>query len=302
MVAIFRTIKSAFQDVMRNMSQSVTTVSILVLMLLSINVLIVVRFLTNEASWVVKNQIDVSVFFVPEASDEQVAEVERYVKSFPEVTEVILYSRDEVFDTFRTEYSDNPDIIASLEELDDNPLGPTMIVKTRDPKSYENVITLLSVPEYEDIVVAKTFTDTETAIKRIDRITSQVEKFSFALSVIFAVIAFLIIFNTVRTTIYAHRVEISIKKLVGATNWFVRGPYLISAAVYSIVSLSITYAIVMSSAGFLDLHIGLLFDKPALLSGYFSAYVLYIFGGQFVALLIFTILSSLFAMRRHLRV
>jgi cell division transport system permease protein len=301
MLSFLRTIKFSLQDMMRNFSQTITTISILVLMLLSINTLVVMRFLTKEATDTIKNQIDVSVFFVEDATDDQIAEVERYVSSFPEVTDVKLYSREEVLDNFRAEYSDNPDILEALQELDSNPLGATMIVKTRDPKSYEKVITLLTVPEYEDIVVAKTFTDTERAIARIDRITRQIERFSLILTAIFAVISFLVIFNTVRTAIDSHRIEISIKKLVGATNWFVRGPYIISAWLYSLISLGISSAMVSAVAGFIDLHIEVVFGKPGLLTDYFNSHILLIFGGQFLALIVFTVLASLLAMRRFLR-
>ncbi len=301
MIALLRAIKFAFQDIFRNFSLSIMTILILVLMLMSVNTLLLIRFLTNEATNSVRDQLDVSIFFTHDVTDDQVDEVKTFIESFPEVTETTFYSGDEVLTQFRDKYAENTDIIASLEELDENPLGPTMIVKTRDPSDYEDIIMSLSVPEYEDIVVAKTFTDTEKAIDRIHTITSQVERFSLISSLLFAAIAFIIIFNTIRIAIYTQRTEISIKKLVGATNWFIRSPYLIEAMIFTAISVGIVYALVRGAIGMIDPHIATIFGRQGILTSHFNSSTLVLVGGQAAAVLLLTIVSSLFAMRRHLR-
>jgi len=302
MLSFLRIIKFALQDMYRNMSLSLMTVLILILMLLSINTFVVINIITTEAVNTVKEQIDVSVYFAYDANDEQIEEVKEYIGSFPEVTEVKYLTREEVLADFKTKHADNKDIMASLDELTDNPLGPTMIVKTRDPKDYGKVITALTIPEYESIVEAKTFGDTEKAINRIHTITTQVEKFALALSILFAIIAFLIIFNTVRVAIYTQRIEISIKKLVGATNWFVRGPYLIESFVFSIVSLAITYVLVVVLLNIMDPYITIVFGREMILRDYYSANLLFLLLVQFASVLFLNIFSSLLAMRKHLKV
>jgi len=278
------------------------TILILILMLLSINTLIIINILTDEAVKSVKDQIDVSIYFAHDASQIQIDEVKSYVDSFPEVVEIEYLTEDEVLAQFREQYKDNTEIIASLEELDENPLGPTMIVTTREPKDYEKVIAALVVPEYENIIEAKTFGDTEKAIERIHIITTQVERFTIAISILFAIIAFLIIFNTIRIAIYTHRMEISIKKLVGANNWFVRGPYLIEALVFSFLSVLITYGLVILALHLLDPYITIVFGEANILTNYYNSSILSLLGIQFLAVLFLTVFSSLLAMRKHLRV
>jgi cell division transport system permease protein len=301
MRSFFRALKFAFQDIFRNISLSLMTILILVLMLLSVNTLIIIKFFTLQATQTVKDQIDVSIFFSHTASEEQISEVQDYIQSFPEVTEVTYLTRDEVLEQFKEQYADNKNIIASLDELDENPLGPTMIVKTREPGDYDKIITALSVPEYEEIVMAKTFVDTEKAITKINNITSQVERFSVVLTALFAVIAFLIIFNTIRVAIYTQRIEITIKKLVGATNWFIRSPYIIESFVFTAVSVAITYGFLVFSASFIDPYVEVVFSQQSLLTEYFSSNIMMLFGSQFLAVLALTIFSSWMAMRRHLR-
>ena len=298
---LVRVIQFALQDIVRNLSLSLMTVLILVLMLLSVNTLVIIRFFTAQATQSIKDQIDVSVFFSHTATDEQIEEVRDYVKSSPEVVNLIYYTREQALEQFKTQYTGNENILASLAELEENPLGPTMIVKTRSPSDYDKIITALNIPEYEDIVVAKTFVDTERAIERIDGITRQVERFSVILTALFGIIAFLIIFNTIRVAIYTQRIEITIKKLVGATNWFIRSPYVIESLIFSLVSVGAAYFLIKLSAGLIDPYVAVVFKRDWLLTDYLSSNILWLFGGQFLAVLALTIFSSFLAMNRHLR-
>lgn len=302
MLSFFRIIRFACQDLVRNMSLSLMTILILVLMLLSLNTVVIVRAMTDQAVVTVKDQIDVSVYFKPDASPESIEEVKTFVDSFPEVTDVTYLETDSVLAAFRETHKDNPDILASLEELDENPLGPTMIIKTREPSDYEKIITALSVPEYEQTIEAKTFRDTEQAIDKISVITGQVEKGVFIVSGLFMIIAFFVIFNTIRVAIYTQRVEIGIKKLVGATNWFVRGPYIMESVLFSIISVIIAGAIVYVGIQFLDPYIAVILGQESFLTSYFLSHILVVVGTQFGAVLFLTICTSGLAMRRYLKV
>ncbi|HQF57378.1 MAG TPA: permease-like cell division protein FtsX [Candidatus Magasanikbacteria bacterium] len=301
MTAFFRIIKFALQDIFRNFSLSFMTVIILILMLLSVNILVVLNVLTDKAISSVKEQIDVSVYFSYDASEEKIKEVKDYVGSFPEVNEIIYLDRDEVLLQFKEQYKNNPDILASLEELGENPLGPTMIIKTKETKDYQKITQALDIPEYESIIESKTFGDTEKAINRIQNITDQVEKFAYMASILFAVISFFIIFNTVRATIYSQRIEITIKKLVGASNWFVRGPYIIEALIFSLISLGISYFLVMIGIYIIDPYIAIIFSESNILTNYYNSNIILLLGIQFGGVFLLAMFSCLLAMRKQLK-
>lgn len=301
MLSLLRIVRFALQDVVRNFSLSFMTVLILVLMLLSVNTVFMVDVLTKQAAASVKEQIDVSIYFDHEASEDEIVEIREYVASFPEVVTINYYTADEVLAQFREAHQNNPEILSSLDELGENPLGPTMIVKVREPEYYRKVIDALDVPEYENIIEAKTFADTEKAIDRIHTITTQVERFSLILSGFFAIIAFIIIFNTVRVAIYTQRTEITIKKLVGATNWFIRSPYIITSLFFSITSVIIAYLIMLATANLLDPYIGVVFQTEPFLTAHFKSNILLLGGIQFFAVLLLTIISTMIAMRKYLR-
>lgn len=285
----------------RNMSLSLMTVVILVLMLLSVNTLVVVKTITGEAVRTVKDQIDVSLYFASDVEQEQVDELTSFIESFPEVTEIVYFDSNEVLNDFKSSHQERDYVIDALDEIVQNPFGPTLVVKTREPNDYQKVIEAVSIPEYADVIEAKTFGDTQEYIRRIDVITQQVEGFVLMLTGLFAVIAFFVIFNTVRVAIYTQREEIGIKKLVGATNWFVRGPYIVESIVFSAVAVAITLTAVYMAVQVIDPYVAVMLETEGLLTAFYDQNMMQQVLMQFGVVLALTITTSGLAMRRYLR-
>lgn len=302
MTSFLRVIGFALQDIVRNASLSFMTVLMLILMLLSVNTILALRTVTDRAVAIVKGQIDLSVFFDSAAGEKQIADVRAHLLSSPDITDVVLVSRDEALADFRRIHADNPEVLASLSELGGNPFGVTLVVKAREPAAYERVMKALAVPEYEKIIEAKTFADTEAAINRIHAITTRVEQASWALTALFAVIAFIIVFNTIRVSIMFQRMEIGIKKLVGASNWFVRGPYLAASFIFSIFAVAGSTAILFVATSFFDPYLAGIFETQAFLTSEVSAHILPLAALEFIGALFLTVATSLVAMRKYLRV
>lgn len=301
MQSFLRVIKFAFQDLGRNFSLSFMTVFILVLMLLSVNTLWSLDVLTNAAVEAVKKQIDISIYFVPEATDKNVNEIKSYVDMFPEVTSITLQTKEDVLASFREQHKLQKEALDALSELGKNPFGPTMIIKTQEPKDYKKIIDALNVPEYENLIEAKSFDNHEDAIERLQNITNRIEKIGFGLTILFALISFLIIFNTIRVAINTQRMEINIKRLVGASNWFIRGPYFVESVVFTILSMAFTITIVFLGLRWIDPYLAVVLPNGFSLTNYFQSNMLTLFGVQTLAVLLLTILSSALAMRKQLR-
>lgn len=302
MIFVWRIIKFALQDIWRNFGLSFMTVLILVLMLLSVNTLWSVKVITKEAVGLIKDQVNVSIYFSADAGEKNVTEINKYVKEFPEVVDVKLQTADEVLTSFKQRHSQSKDILGALAELNKNPFGPTMIIKTREPGDYKKIIKALSVPEYQNLIEAKSFDEHESAIEKIQNITSRTENVVAGLVLLFACISFLIVFNTVRSAIHTQKIEIGIKRLVGASNWFIRGPYLVESFIFSLLSLTISILVLYIAMSFVDPYLSVIFPSSFSLTNYYNSNILYVFGVQFVCVLALTILSSGLAMRRQLRV
>lgn len=302
MASFFRIFKFAFQDIGRNLGLSFMTIFILTLMLLSVNTLWSMDTVTKEAVRLVKDQVNVSLYLAADASDKDIDTLRTYIRSMPEVTAVDIESREEVLRSFQKRHQLEQPVLDSLNELGGNPFGPTVIVKTREPEDYKKVIDAISVPEYETLIDDKSFEGHENVLTNIQRITDRIQKVSLGMSLLFALIAFLIIFNTIRVAIHTQRIEISIKRLVGANNWFIRGPYLVESVIFSVLSVAITAVAVYFALKWLDVYLGVVFPNNFSLLTYYREHAIFIFGVQALAVLTLTVVSSVLAMRKQLKV
>jgi cell division transport system permease protein len=151
------------------------------------------------------------------------------------------------------------------------------------------------VPEYKKLVESKSFDDHSTMLNKINVITSQFEYLALVASVSFGVIAFLIIFNAIRIAIYSQRTEISIKKLVGASNWFIRGPYIVESFIFTVFSIGLTGLLVYVALKWIDPYLAVILPNGFSLTNYFYSNMLMLFGVQALAVLFLTVVSSALA-------
>ena len=302
MRSFWRVVKFAFQDLFRNIGLSTMTVFILILMLLSVNVLWSVDVITREAVRLVKEQINISLYFKPETSDDEISSLKKNIEQLTVVSSTELMSREDVLKSFQERHKGSDEILSALDELGSNPFGPTLVVKMREPDNYKIIMSTLDVPEYENMIETKSYEGHEEGMDRIQTITGRIEPFGLGLSILFAIISFLIIFNTVRIAIFTHRTEISIKRLVGASSWFIRGPYIVESFIFTVLSVAGAAAVVYLALSWIDPYLSIVFPNAFSLTNYYNSHILMLFGTQAAAVLLLTVISSLLAMRRQLKV
>lgn len=302
-VSLFRIGKFAAQNFWRNIWLSVITVSILVLTVLSFNVFVVMNALARSAVRSVEDRIDVSVYFKPGVSQDLVRSVRSYLLSFPQVRGVELVDPESALAQFSERHKSDTDIIDALREAGGNPLGAALVVRTAEAADYELVMQALEQPAYREYIEEKNFDDHKLLIAKIISISQKVQNFGLAVSAVFALIAVLIVFNSIRVAIYTHRDEIGIMKLVGASSVFVRSPFLLEGVLYSFLAMTVAMFLALPLIRLIDPAIVSFFDGANVsLAGYFRESFLTIVGGEFGTLAVLTVASSAFAMRKYLRV
>ncbi len=302
MTSFLRVLKYAFQDMGRNLGLSLMTVFILILMLLSVNTLWGIDILTGQAVQSVKDQINISLYFIPDAEASSVEEIKNYLTSFPEVVDLQTINKEEVLQSFKDRHFGNNEVLGALDELGENPFGSTMVIHTREPEDYKNIMIALDVPEYENLIETKSFEGNEGAVEKLQNITNRIERVGFGLAFLFAIIAFMIIFNTIRVAINTQKTEIGIKRLVGASGWFIRGPFLIESFLFTLISVLITFGLVFLALSYLDPYLAVVLPDGFALTNYYKSNILLLFGAQFISVLILTVLSSIMAMRKQLQI
>lgn len=302
-ITIYRLIKFSIQNFFRNFWLSLITITIFILTLLTINAVIFMNVLADAALASVEQKVEVSVYFVPETSTDMVQSVQGYLLALPQVKTVQFISQDEALETFKERHEDNPVILSSLDEVDGNPFGHTLVISAYTAEDFPFILEALDTPEYTPYIKEKDFTDYEVIIERIDALSNRVKVGGFALATFFGLIAIMIIFNTIRVAIYVHRDEIGIMKLVGANDWFVRGPFLLEAIMYSFLATAVVVGITIVGLGAIEPWIGSYFvGTNTSVVAYFQENAWFIFGSQFIALSALSILTTMFAMRKFLRV
>ena len=250
-----RVIKFAFQDFFRNFWLSVATVSVLVLTLVSVNVLLSVNVVAKVALDTVRSKIDVSVHFLPEVEQARVNTVKTALLSLPEVRDVQYISPAQSLERFSEMYRKDELIVESLGEVGTNPFGATLVVQARDLDGYPKIMQALDDPAFADLIEEKDFDDRQVMIARIEDISRRIELSGLIISALFALITLLIVFNTIRVSIYTHRSEIGIMRLVGASNGFIRGPFYGGAVLWTLLALLVTMALVLPAVAVIQPHL-----------------------------------------------
>jgi len=299
-----RIAKFSLQNFFRNIWLSIVTITIIVLTLFSVTSLIFVNAIMDQAIKLVESKVDVSVYFKPAATGEQILAVQTYLEGQSYVKDVMYVSKSEALAKLREQYNDSPLILESLKELDNNPLGDTLIVNTYETKDYQKVIDVMeATPQFAALVDNQSFDDNSYIIAKLEDISKQIFRVGWGITIFFALISLLVIVNTIRIAIYTHRDEIGIMKLVGASNQFVRGPFVMEAFLYAIIGSVITFILAYLVATFSDPYaVGLLGQVDFTLLGYLTNNMLMIFGGELVGIVLISVIATSLALRRYLRV
>lgn len=300
---VLRVLKVAFQDFYRNFWLSIVTVTMVTLALLSVNLLIVLDAVATTAVHSIESTVDITVYFKPDVRTEQVSQVREYLQSQPHVATIALISSDEALQRFKEKHKNNDKILRSLDELNDNPLGASLVIKADTTDAYPALLEKLQEQQYAQLIDDKDFDDHRALIQAVATFSNRVTTSVAVIAALFSVIAIMIIFNTVRVAIYTHRDEIRAMKLVGATDMFVRAPFLLESFLYSLLALLITIAILYPFLGFIQPYVSEVLSAPDFnIVNYFNDRALVLFGWQLVGITVINLAGSAVAVGKYLRV
>jgi len=303
---MFTNIKKIFrfgaQSFARNFWLAILTVSILVLLLLSINVLVVMNFLTDEASRQMKSKVDISVYLKSGVSDEEAQNFRTYLLTLPSVASVTYTDPDTVLKDFKKSHKDDEKILSSLDVLDKNPFGGELTIQTVRVDDYKAVLTQIGSQVYQKIIENKDFNDHEKLVAAVNRLTGYIKQLIIVVSAFFAFIALAIIFNTIKIAIYTHREEMAIMKLVGASNWFVRAPFVVEAIFYSVIAAVIAFVLIFPLISIIQFKSLEFFDyQGGDILGYYRNNFFVLFGLELLSVAALSSFSAALAIGRYLK-
>ncbi len=302
MLSLYRIIKFSFQDIVRNIWLTIVTITILLIALFSINTLLTVRLISDNAVAAIREKIDISLYLKPETVESEIIALKNKISASPKVREVVYTSKQTAIDSFRSKYENDPTVLAALKELGRNPLSPSLTVIPKNFDESNLVINDLKMLD-SSIIESRDFSDNTSILNKISSITKRVNEVGLGIILIFVLTSLLVVYNAIRVAIYTHRQEIEIMRLVGASNFFIYMPYMFSALVYALISVLIIISIFYPFLTLLQPYLETFFmGYNVNILSYFLNNFFIIFGAQFLAVLFINIVASLFAVRKYAKV
>lgn len=296
-------IKEALRGFARNLSTTLGSIITIFLSLFVIGVFLVGAAVIENVVSSVESEVTITAYLSDDVSDFQVSSLTSEIKAIDGVSGVSYVSKDQALENFRA-MSSNPEIVDQLDGA--NPLPASLTIELSDPQMVESVA--------DQIVANSTFKKAcdepskpadslkygQKTVERLFQLTSYVRYIGLALIVLLIFIAMVFINNTIRLAILARRKEIAIMRLVGASNGFIRGPFLMEGAMHAIIGslLAIGSIELIHRVALPKVQSALTF-LPMDVAG--QTYVL-IYVGLLVAGLVIGLIGSAFAMRRYLKV
>ena len=275
---------------------------IMIVTLVILSVLSLLFVITNYSVKTIQERVDISAYFKQGLAESQIRVIADDMDQNPHVREVTYVSPEQALAEFKDKHKNDPLILESVNELNENPLPATLRIKGVTLDDYAAISDTLNSDQYKPFIEKVNFEDNRIIISRLNTLLRFIITFGLILMIIFSVIAVLVIFNTITLTIYNRREEVEIMRLVGATNWYIRGPFIIEALVYSVLATIITSILLIPLYfTFLPKISNYITPGGDVFDGNMATFGLLVLIELAVAFLLSTI-SSLLAIRRYLRI
>jgi len=242
---IKRIIKFGYSNFTRRKFTSVASILVMTVTLFVITSLIFVQASLNASLNNLKEKVDVTVYFVPGASEPAIQNIETSLDKLPEVRDITYTSEDEALASFKEKHANDYLTLQALNELDQNPLGASLNIKAQDPSQYESISNYFSgsdsvSKEDLNIVDKVDYNQNKEIIERLVSIINGTQKLGYILSLIFIIISIIITYNTIRIIIFMSKEEIEVMRLVGSGVKYIQGPFVVSGILVGVAASLIT--------------------------------------------------------------
>jgi len=238
-----RVAKNGWSNLMRNKILTVATTLIIALMFFVFNLVLALTYASDSVLHSLGKKVDIRVETQPTAELYSIQTLVNRLKQLSEVDQVIFISKEDALRNFGGKY---PNVISFLDRNNlKNPLPNVIRVVGQEVASNDTIVQFLELPEFAQVVnqeKLKNDTEQKGRNEKILNITEFIKEIGFWLNLVFALVAVLIIFNSININIHTHRYEINIMRLVGAKTNFIRGGFLFEGMLYAIMALALSLA------------------------------------------------------------
>ncbi len=301
-----RTILAGLRGFYRNRTVSLSSIFILTITLSIVTSFYLFGAVFDYTLEQVKEKVDVRVYFTTDATEEQATEVKAKLLGLSDVKTVTYISKEQALSDFKKKHEGDQLTLQALEELGTNPFGASLSVIAKDTSRYSAIADQLNdesglLGDNKGIIDKVNYYQIKDSIDKLNSIIGWTNTVGFWLSIVFVLMSCMIVYNTIRLAIFVYRDEIAVMKLVGASNMFIRGPFIVEALLYSLVATTITLVLFFPATVWVTRKTVFFFEGLNINAFYTShfielALVLLTFGS------VLTVVSSFLAVRKYLKI
>lgn len=305
-MVIKRVLVSGAKNFARGGAVSAATVLIMTVTLAIIGSLIFVSALLTYTLDTIKNKVDVSVYFVTTASEQEVFAVKDQLEKLPQVASVSYTSADDALVAFRERHANDQLTLQALEEVGGNPLDASLDIRAKDPSEYESIVNFLEASPAlsagdTSIIDRINYAQNKEVIDRLSLAIRATREIGFAVVILFALASILIAFATIRLAIYTSKDEIAVMRLVGASNPYIQGPFIVTGVITGIIAVALVLLLLWPATWYASTKTAGWFGGFNL-ADYYASNFAFIFFILLLSGVVLGAVASVLAIRKYLQV
>ncbi|HEY4494027.1 MAG TPA: permease-like cell division protein FtsX [Candidatus Paceibacterota bacterium] len=303
MQTLKRIVKSGYINFKRSGLISWAAVLVTTITLSVITIIILLQAVLYSSLGQIKDKVDVTIYFNVGAPESEILALKSSLEKLPEVKEISYTSAPEALALFRERHQNDYPTIQALDEINTNPLGAYLNVKAKEVSQYETIANFLKsdnalVSGSQSIIDKVNYHQNKLVIDRLNTIIGGAQRLGLLITLILVGISIIVMFNTIRLTIFISREEIGVMRLVGASKVIVQGPFMVEGAIYGIVATVITMALFFPGTLWLGSKMTAFFGLN--LFDYYLSHFFQIFAILLLSGILLGMISSFIAARRYL--
>ena len=284
----------------RNGWLSTATIAIMTLASIGFLGLIIFGVITHSAATAIQDKIDISVYFNTNTSEDEILNIQQSLQGLSQVASVDYVSQAQALATFQQNHSSDPTVSQAINELDTNPLEASLNIKAKDPSQYGAINDYLISPDLATYIDTISYTQNQDVINRLAAIVRDVNIGGWIMTIFLALVAGLVMFNTIRLAIYSNREEIGVMRVVGASNSLVRGPFVVEGMLWGLIAALISLIVFAPTLYFVSPYLNE-FIPGLNIFQYFYTHIVQLFFYELLFGVVIGGLSSFWAVRRYLK-
>lgn len=229
----------ALKSLKRNTTLSFASIITVSLTLFMFGIYLLAMLNANEIVKNIESKLEVSVFLKEDASTSDKENIQKTITNIQGVTKIGFVTKDEALEKWKDQLGEeNQDLVQGFDEK--NPLPESFTVTVENAEIVKTVVTNTEKLDGIEKVVAN-----QDLVNRISAVVGGVKWVGFAALIILIPICLLLIGNTIKLAVYSRRREVNIMKFVGATDWFIRWPFIIEGIIIGIVGAILSSALLI---------------------------------------------------------